>query len=314
MSVSDIQCIAVVGAGLMGHGIALEFAAYGFDVRLHDRDEAQLERARGGIAEGLAQLAEIGRVSPAALASTPDRIDMATDLHTTVADADLVIEAVTEDLDVKRTLFHELDRRTAPHAILASNTSSFLPSVLAAATQRPDRVLVTHYFNPPYLLPLVELVRGAHTSDETIETMRELYHRLGKAPAVIQKEVPGFVGNRLHMALYREALAIVAAGIASPEDVDTIVKTGFGRKLGFVGPFELSDSSGLDVFLAVTERLFPVIDASREVSPLLRERVARGELGVKSGTGFYHWTPEAAVALKQRMGQGLAAIARLSDD
>jgi 3-hydroxybutyryl-CoA dehydrogenase len=314
MRASDIQRIAVVGAGLMGHGIALEFAAYGYDVQLHDRDEAQLERARGGIAEGLDQLAEIGRVSPAALTSASERIAMGTDLCATVANADLVIEAVTEDLDVKLALFHDLDRWTAPRAILASNTSTFLPSKLAAATQRPDRVLVTHYFNPPYLLPLVELVRGPDTSDETIETMRDLYQRLGKAPAVVQKEVPGFVGNRLHMSLYREALAIVAAGIASPEDVDTIVKTGFGRKLGVVGPFELSDSSGLDVFLAVTERLFPVIDASSEVSPLLRDRVARGELGVKSGAGFYHWTPEAIAALKQRMGQGLAVIARLSDD
>jgi 3-hydroxybutyryl-CoA dehydrogenase len=291
MRASDIQRIAVVGAGLMGHGIALEFAAYGYDVRLHDRDEAQLERARGGIDEGLNQLAEIGRVSPAALTSAPKRIVMGTNLGATVANADLVVEAITEDLDVKRALFHDVDRWTAPRAILASNTSTFLPSELAAATQRPDRVLVTHYFNPPYLPPLVELVRGPHTSDETIETietMRDLYQRLGKTPAVVQKEVPGFVGNRLHMALYREAMAIVAAGIASPEDVDTIVKTGFGRKLGVVGPFELSDSSGLDVFLAVTERLFPVIDISRKVSPLLRDRVARGELGVKSGKGFYH--------------------------
>jgi 3-hydroxybutyryl-CoA dehydrogenase len=313
MRASDIKRIAVVGAGLMGHGIALEFAACGYDVRLHDRDGAQLERARAGITDGLRQLGEIDRAPAAGLAAAPDRIVMDTDLKSAVVDTDLVIEAVTEDLDVKRALFRDLDRWAAPHAILASNTSTFLPSDLAAATQRPDRVLVTHYFHPPYLLPLVELVRGELTTDDTVETMRDLYRHLGKAPAVVQKEVPGFVGNRLHMALYREALAIVAAGIASPQDVDTIVKTGFGRKLGIAGPFELSDASGLDVFLAVTERLFPQIDASSEVSPLLRDRVARGELGVKSGSGFYHWTPEATVALKQRLGQGLAAIARLAD-
>jgi 3-hydroxybutyryl-CoA dehydrogenase len=314
MGASDIHRVAVIGAGLMGHGIALEFAAHGYTVRLHDRDEAQLDRAQGGITEGLAQLVDVGRISRADLAAAPDRIVLGTDLPAAVAEADLVIEAVTEDLDVKRALFRDLDRGTPPHAILASNTSTFLPSLLAAATRRADRVLVTHYFNPPYLLPLVELVRGEHTSDETVETLRDLYRGLGKSPAVVRKEVPGFVANRLHMALYREALAIVMAGIASPEDVDIIVKSGFGRKLGVVGPFELSDSSGLDIFLAVAERLFPELDASREVSPLLRDRVERGELGLKTGAGFYVWNPEAAAALKRRMGQALAALSRLCDD
>ena len=314
MSASDIQRIAVLGAGLMGHGIALEFAAYGYDVRLHDLDEAQLDRARTGIDAGLAQLAEIGRVPSAALAAAPNRIVMDTDLPATVGEADLVIEAVTENLDVKRTLFRDLDRWSPPHAILASNTSTFLPSELAAATGRPDRVLVTHYFYPPYLLPLVELVRGELTADETVATLRDLYQRLGKTPSVVQKEVPGFVGNRLYMALYREALAIVADGVASPQDVDTIVKSGFGRKLGLAGPFELSDISGLDIYLAVTQRLFPVIDASREVSPLLRDRVARGELGLKTGAGFYVWSPEAATTLTRQLGQGLAALSRLAAD
>ena len=203
MSVSDIQSIAVVGAGLMGHGIALEFAAYGFTVHLHDRDQVQLDRARNGITHGLARLVEIERITPGEAAAVPERIIMGRNLRSAVTDSDLVIEAVSEDLEVKRIVFRDLDAWAPPRAILASNTSSFMPSLLAAATDRPQQVIVAHYFNPPYLLPLVELVRGEHTSAETVETLRALYQSIGKRPAVVQREAPGFVGNRLQMALLR---------------------------------------------------------------------------------------------------------------
>ena len=313
MSDTSITRIAVIGAGLMGHGIALELAAHGFAVRLQDRDQAALERARLGIAEGLARLADIGRIAPAAAADAPSRIDMGTDARAAVTNADLVIEAVSENLDLKRSLFRDLDAWAPPHAILASNSSSFMPSLLAAATERPDRVLVAHYFNPPHLLPLVELVRGADTSDETIETMRALYLGIGKSPAVVQREAPGFVGNRLQMALLREALAIVDAGIATPKDVDTIIKNSFGRRLAVAGVFEVFEAAGWDLTLAVADQLFPAIDRSDEPPQSLRDKVARGELGLKAGKGFYEWTPEEAAALRRRISEGLAAIARLSD-
>ena len=313
MSARSIQGIAVVGAGLMGHGIALELAAHGYAVRLHDRDQAQLERANGSIADGLARLVDIGRITAEDADAAPTRIIMETDLRAAVADVDLVIEAVSEDLELKRAVFHDLDAWAPPHAILASNTSTFMPSLLAAATTRPERVLVAHYFNPPYLLPLVELVRGERTSDATVATMRDLYHGIGKSPAVVQREAPGFVGNRLQMALLREALAIVDAGIASPEDVDTIVKTSFGRRLAVAGVFEVFEAAGWDLTLAVADQLFPSIDRSAEPPASLREKVARGELGLKTGRGFYEWTPEEAAALRRRIGDGLAAIARFGD-
>jgi 3-hydroxyacyl-CoA dehydrogenase len=297
----------------MGHGIALELAAHGFTIRLNDRDQAQLERAREAITEGLARLVAIERVSAEDAVAAPVRIAMGADLRSAVADADLVIEAVTEDLDLKRAIFRDLDAWAPAHAILASNSSSFMPSLLAAATNRPDRVLVAHYFNPPHLLPLVELVRGEQTSDETIETMRALYASIGKSPAVVQREAPGFVGNRLQMALLREALAIVDAGIATPQDVDTIIRTSFGRRLAVAGVFEVFEAAGWDLTLAVAEQLFPAIDRSAEPPASLREQVARGELGLKTGKGFYEWTPEEAAALRARIGNGLAAIARLSD-
>jgi 3-hydroxybutyryl-CoA dehydrogenase len=301
----------VIGAGTMGHGIALEFAAYGYDVALHDRDPAQLERARGEIAEGLARLVTVGRISDDAVTAAPARIAMTTELAAAAADRDLVVEAVAENLAVKQALFRELDALTPQHAILASNTSTFMPSLLAAATNRPDRVLVAHYFNPPYLLPLVELVRSEQTSEATIATLRDLYLKIGKAPAVVQKEAPGFVGNRIQAAIFREALAIVESGIANIEDVDVIVRNGFGRRLGVAGPFEIADAAGLDVKLAVCEQLFPEIESSQQIPGLLRETVARGDFGTKTGRGYYEWTPEAAAALRQRVSDGLAAIARL---
>ena len=308
------RSILVCGAGLMGHAIAQEFATGGgFLVRLHDQGEEPLRKALDNIDGNLAFLERMGRLTPKEVASARSRIEVDTDLRAAVADVDVVVEAVFEDLALKQTIFHEVDAWAPERAIIASNTSSFMPSLLAAATRRPDRVLVAHYFNPPHLLPLVELVRGPETSDETVATMRDLYVGLGKSPAVVQKEAPGFVGNRLQMALFREALAIAAQGIASPQDIDTVVKTGFGRRLAVAGPFEVFDLAGLDVTLAVAEQLFPSIESSDEVPSILCERVERGEVGAKSGQGFYSWTPESATSLRERIGQALLAIAELPE-
>ena len=187
-----------------------------------------------------------------------------------------------------------------------------LPSKLASVTRRPDKVLVAHYFNPPYLLPLVEVVRHKETSDETVTTIYDLLTKVGKNPAIVQKEVPGFIGNRLQAALLREALSIVERGIASPQDVDTVVKNGFGRRYAAAGPFEIFEIVGWDLVLAAAQYLIPDTEPSTEISPLLREKVERGELGVKTGKGFYEWTQESAEALKQRIGQVLVKIAQLS--
>ncbi|MDQ2655697.1 MAG: 3-hydroxyacyl-CoA dehydrogenase NAD-binding domain-containing protein [Chloroflexota bacterium] len=306
-----IRRIAVIGAGLMGHGIALEFAANGYDVHLQDQSAAQLAQAEASIAEGLGRLVAAGRITATEAAAAPGRISLTSSLPEAVRDADVVIEAVTENIDVKRAIFSEIDAHAPRHAILASNSSTFMPSLMAAVTTRPEQVLVAHYFNPPHLLPLVELVRGEKTSDATIAAMHALYTSIGKSPAIVQKEAPGFVGNRLQMALYREALAIVEAGIASPQDVDTIIHTGFGRRLSVAGVFQIFDAAGLDVTLAVADQLFPDIATTNTAPPLLRDKVAQGDLGIKSGRGFYDWPPDDAVALRTRIGNALAAIARL---
>jgi 3-hydroxybutyryl-CoA dehydrogenase len=193
-----------------------------------------------------------------------------------------------------------------------SNTSTLLPSDLALATRRPDKVLVAHYFNPPYLLPLVEIVRGQGTSDETVATIYDLMVKVGKAPALVQKEAPGFIGNRMQAALLREALSIVERGIASPRDVDIVIKNGFGRRLAAAGIFEVFEIAGWDLVLAILNYLQPDIESSTETSPLVKERVEQGELGIKTGTGFYRWTPESAEALKQTIAQALVNIAKWS--
>lgn len=310
MGVEEIRRVAVVGAGLMGHGIAQEFAVAGYGVSLQDISAARLDAALAGMRENLALLAGSGLVDEARVAGVPEGVRATTDLAAAVGDADLVIEAVSEDLPLKRDIFGQLDRLCPPHAILASNSSTFMPGQLADATGRPDRVAVAHYFNPPHLLPLVEVVRGAATSDETVETLVALLERVGKAPAVVRREAPGFIGNRLQNALFREALAIVEQGIATPEDVDIVVRNGFGRRLAAAGPFEVAALAGYDLWLNVCTRLFPEISATPEVPAWFREMVERGEHGVKTGSGIYQWTPEEADALKRRMGRALIRIAR----
>jgi 3-hydroxybutyryl-CoA dehydrogenase len=307
---TDIRRIAVIGAGIMGHGIAQEFATAGYEVGLYDVDETRLHDALARIAANLERLEAAGIVAPGAARTAPTRIGPSTALAEATADADYVVEAAPENLPLKRDLFAELDRRCSPATILASNTSTFIPSSLASATRRPDRVLVTHYFNPPFLVPLVEVVRGPHTSDATVATIFTLLKNLGKAPVVVQKEAPGFIGNRLQLALVREAISIVAQGLATPEDVDLVVRTSLGRRWAVAGPFETSDAAGLDTVLAVAGQLFPAIESSPQIPALLHDMVARGELGHKSGKGFYDWPPEAAEALRERIRQALIEIAR----
>jgi 3-hydroxybutyryl-CoA dehydrogenase len=187
-----------------------------------------------------------------------------------------------------------------------------MPGKLGAVTKRPDKVLVAHYYNPPYLLPLVEIVRSPETSEESVQTIQALLKNMGKSPVIVQKEAPGYIGNRLQLALLREALSIVQRGIASPEDVDTVVKSSFGRRLSAAGVFEIFDIVGWDSVTAAWPYLVPDLNASPECPPSLKEKVARGEIGVKAGKGIYTWTPESAEELKRRIAKALIEISRRS--
>ena len=310
MTTNGIAQIAVIGAGLMGHGIAQEFASAGYQVHLHDVTDEQLQTARTQIEKNLGVLAESAIIEADSIHSTLQRIQTATELEAVAENADFVIEAVTENLALKQQIFEKLDATCPPHTILASNTTALMPSQIGENAKRKDQILNTHYFNPPYLIPLVEMIRSPDTSDETVEVTFELLTTIGKTPAIIEKEALGFVGPRLQAALIREAFAIVEQGIASAETVDLVVRYSFGRRLSVAGPFEVFELAGWDLVLAAFEELYKDLNSSSDINPLLRQMVDSGKLGVKSQEGFYSWTNEKIQELRDRMNQALIQQAK----
>lgn len=310
MTVDGIRQITVIGAGLMGHGIAQEFACAGYRVLMHDVTDEHLETARVQIEKNLNVLAENAVIEQKSIAPTLQRIQTATELSAVAENADFVVEAVTENLALKQQIFEELDAICPPHTILASNTTALMPSQIGVNAKRKRQILNTHYFNPPYLIPLVELIRSPDTSDETVTVTFDLLTTIGKTPAIIEKEALGFVGPRLQAALIREAFAIVEQGIASAETVDLVVRNSFGRRLSVAGPFEVFELAGWDLVLAAFEELYKDLNSSEDINPLLRQMVESGKLGVKSQEGFYSWTDDKIQELRDRMNRALIQQAK----
>lgn len=290
MPVPDVSVVGVVGAGLMGHALALEFARSGYEVRLHDELESQLESVPERVRNIISILAEFGLAEANDAEQVMERIVCTPDLKAMAEASDFVVEAVAENLSIKRKVFTELDAICRPGVILASNTSAISPTALGNATRRPEQVLVTHYFNPPYLLPAVEVVPGKETSTESVEAAVAICRSIGKEPAVLNAEIGGFVVNRLQFALYREASFLVDEGIISSEDLDRLVVTSIGNRLGVYGPFKIADLAGLDVYESICRSVFPVLDNSDGPSNSLRKLVESGHLGAKSGRGVYDWS------------------------
>lgn len=306
----DVRRIVMIGAGLMGHGIAQEFALAGFPIRLHDQDPTRLEQAAARIEDNMRRLALQGRLDAERIPAALNRIAAVPDLAEAVADADVVIEAVFEDLALKQGLYARIEEICSERAILASNTSSLMPSLLSQGLRRPERFVIAHYFNPAYLIPLVEIVPGPATAESTVQLMVDLLAGIGKQPVVLRKESTGFVANRLQFALFREAVSIVEQGIAAPEDVDRIVRFGFGRRLAAAGPFEVFDLAGLDTIFAIASLILPEVvtadAAARPVPESFRKKIERGEFGVKSGRGFREWPREAVDELRDRLFRALS--------
>ena len=305
MTLDDIQQIAVIGAGLMGHGIAQEFAFAGYQVYLHDMSEEKIGEGLDRIRDNLQMFVENGLAQPSQIDETLDRIYGSDQLEVVCREADFVIEAVTENLSLKQEIFRQLDGICPARTILASNTTALMPSQIGELAQRKNKILNTHYFNPPYLIPLVELIRSPKTSDETLQVTYDLMVKIGKTPAIIQKEALGFVGPRLQAALIREAFSIVERGIASAEDVDLVVRNSFGRRLSVAGPFQVFELAGWDLVLAAFEELYKDLNSSTDANPLLKDMVEKGELGVKSGKGFYEWPSEKVEEVRSQMNRAL---------
>jgi 3-hydroxybutyryl-CoA dehydrogenase len=315
MQPTNIKNISVIGPGMMGHAIAQEFAAAGYQVILCGRSEERLKQALEKIERSLYELAQWEVISEDTVQPALDRLQITTDLTDAGSNADLIVEAIAEVLEVKEKLFAELDIICPDRTIFASNTSSLLPTTLAASTRRPDRFLIAHYFNPPYLMPLVEIVRGEKTSDAAVDAVYNLMKAMGKSPIICRKEALGFIVNRLQLVLWREAFNIVQRGIASPQDVDLAVKKSFGRRLGMVGPFELYEYiDGYDLTLQCEKYILPDMDTSNESYPLLLEKVEKNELGAKTGKGFYDWTPEFTEAWRKKVLTGLVTYAKADKD
>lgn len=294
--------IAVIGAGLMGHGIAQIFAAAGHDVFLYDNDAATLASAPQRIEE----IFDLLGADPANAA----RVTCQADFEAAVVDADFVFEAAPEKPELKQHIFARLDAATKAGAILATNTSAIPIGLIGAEVADKSRVVGTHYWNPPHLVPLVEVVQAEHTAPATVARMIDLLHSVGKFPVHCRRDVPGFIGNRLQHALKREAIALVASGVCDAETVDAVVRNGFGARMAVLGPMEQSDLVGLDLTLDIHRTLIPDLDCTPQPHALLQQKVAAGELGMKTGRGFRDWTPEQAAEVRRRLSAYLADMAR----
>ncbi len=301
MQAEKIKNICVVGAGMMGHGIAQVFAAKDFNVYIYARRHEGLLVAMENIRSNLSRMVQKGVIKESDIEKTISRISTTMDMGEATANAQLVIENVSENMELKQHFFHELDQLCSPETILTTNTSVMSISEIASKAERRERIVGTHFWNPPYLIPLVEVVKGNDTSDEVMETTYQVMKIAGKRPVKVMKDVPGFLCNRLQHALWREAVSIVQNGIADAAGVDEAIKTGFGLRLPVLAPLENADMVGLDLILAIHNYIFKYLEDSHEPSPILREKVEKGELGFKSGKGFYTWTDDEIAASRNRL-------------
>jgi 3-hydroxybutyryl-CoA dehydrogenase len=302
MAGTAVHNVAIIGAGLMGFGVGVEFARFGYQVTLFNRTSESSQNAMRQAREALDLMAETELISSAEANDAYRRLRPATDLAAAAEGSHYVLESVAELPHVKMDIFAALDRLCPPETILATNTSGLSLTDIATATRHPERTVVTHYFQPPHLIPLVEVVGGQRTSPETIRRTAEILRGLRKRVAVIDVEIPGFVGNRIQGAIRSEVHSLVDKGVCTPQMIDDIIQFGFGRRMAYTGYFKRMDLIGLDFSYTAAK------GQGRSVWPPLAEHVERGELGMKSGKGFYEWRGDSAAALHRRMNMELIRL------
>ncbi|WP_323019055.1 3-hydroxyacyl-CoA dehydrogenase family protein [Pararhodobacter sp.] len=304
------RLIGVIGAGLMGHGIALVMARAGLRVAITD----PMAEARAALPARVRESMTLMGHDEATIAAALSRIEVQDTLASTVAQAHAVFEAAPEKMALKQSIFAEIEALAPRDCILASNTSVMpITEIMQGLTHR-DRALGTHWWNPPHMIPLVEVIRTGWTAEPAMATMMALLAEAGKTPVRVDKDVPGFIGNRLQHALWREAVSLVERGICDAESVDTVVKSCFGRRLSVLGPLENADLVGTDLTLAIHETVLADIENRPGPSPYLRQLVVDGKLGMKSGAGFRKWTPEQAATVRNRVTTHLRKLATILDD
>lgn len=284
----EIKKVAVLGAGIMGHGIAQVAAQNGgYEVNLRDIEQRFLDNGMAMIKKSLQKFQSKGKLTEGQVAETLNRIHPTLDLKEAVSDADLIVEAVPEKVELKKATFKEVDMLARPHAIIASNTSSISITELGSATKRPEKVCGMHFFNPPQLMKLVEVIKGAKTSDETIQTVLDVAHNMGKETVLVKKDCPGFIVNRILIPALNEAAALYWEGIADRDDIDKAIKLGLNWPMG---PLMLTDYIGADTVAAIADYLTREIDPKFHPCPGLKQMVRAKFLGRKTGKGYYDWT------------------------
>lgn len=289
MNVSEIQNVTVLGAGIMGHGIAQGFLMGGLPVRLFDIKQDALDVARAHVVESLEFFREAGLLTPAELRGCSDRLTTTMDLTSAVQGSDFVIEVVPEIMEVKQDVLLQVETYSRPDTIIASNTSHLDLSEVFATVKKKDRTIGAHYFNPPQIVPTVEVIKAEGSSDETLETTYALMKKIRKAPVKIQKAVPGFVVNRLQTALLREAFWLVENGVATAEDIDAAVKGSLGFRSASIGPLRMVDLGGVDAWADCCEKLLPDMENTRKPARIITDLVEQGNIGIRSGKGFYEY-------------------------
>ena len=314
MAIREVKKVAVVGAGTMGPGMAATFARHGFETTLFDVKPEQLEKAKGAVDFVYTILTNGGFMTAEEADAGRGRITYSGDLRETVSGADFVVETVPEKKELKQQVYQQIEEHVGDDVIIATNTSGIPITEIAEVTRVPGRVVGMHWSNPPHLIPVIEVIRGKETTDETAQATVAIVEQIGMVPAMVDKDVAGFVENRILYAIMREALHLLDEGVASAEAIDTITKWGIGYKLAVIGPLELLDVAGLDIYTSVASYLNKDLNASPGISSTVTSKVAEGKLGMKTQGGLFAYTPEKIQELQQKRGRKLVATRKALAD